>query len=82
MAGATQTARLKKGQRMARPKQDLTKDSRIDVRMHETLRNALERIAKKEGRTLSQLCERTMRAFAVKYLRDIGDDVADIEKLP
>lgn len=82
MAGATQTARLKKGQRMARPKQDLTKTSRIDMRLHETLRIALERIAKKEGRTLSQLCERTMRAHAIKYLRDAGDDVTAIENLP
>lgn len=68
--------------RMARPKQDVTKESRIDVRMHAALRDALEQIARREGRTLSQLCERQMRQYAIEYLKEIGKDVKPIEKLP
>ncbi len=67
---------------MVRPKLDKTKDARIDVTMHVELREALEKIARREGRTLSQLCERGMRAWAIQYLKDAGEDVTGLEELP
>lgn len=72
----------KSQRRMARPKQDVTKESRIDVRMHAALRDALEEIARAEGRTLSQLCERQMRQFAIEYLKAAGEDIKSLERLP
>ena len=72
----------KSPRRMARPKQDLTKDSRIDVRMHAALRDVLEEIAHAEGRTLSQLCERQLRQFAIDRLKASGKDAKRIENLP
>lgn len=67
--------------RMARPKQDVTKESRVDVRMHAALRDALEKLARREGRTLSQLCERYLRSRAVEELKEDSDAKA-LEKLP
>lgn len=72
----------KSSRRMARPKQDLTKDARIDVRMHAALRDALEALAHAEGRTLSQLCERQLRQFAIEQLRAAGKDTRRIDQLP
>lgn len=65
-----------------RPKQDVTKDARIDVRMHAALRDALEELARREGRTLSRLCERYLRQFAIEYLKENGGDVKSLERLP
>lgn len=81
MAATLQTRRPK-GRTMPRPKQEVTKESRIDVRMHPALRAALEKVARMEGRTLSQLCERTMRAFAIRVLKEAGEDVTELQELP
>lgn len=68
--------------RMPRPKQDITKEQRIDVRMHSVLREALEKIAHAEGRTLSQLSERELRRFAIEYFRQHGWDHRKLDQLP
>ena len=81
MAVKEKNARRKK-KPMVRPKLDKTKDSRIDVTMHTELRETLEKIARREGRTLSQLCERGMRAWAIQYLKDAGEDATTLEELP
>lgn len=81
MAATRQIAR-RKTKRMPRPKLPVTKESRIDVRMHPALREALEKIARMEDRTLSKLCEKTMRQFAIDYLNAAGEPTKDIEELP
>jgi hypothetical protein len=68
--------------RMPRPKQDITKEQRIDVRMHAVLRDALERIAHSEGRSLSHLSERELRRFAIEYFRKAGWDHRKLDQLP
>lgn len=81
MASTVKNAR-RKNSRMPRPKLDKTKESRIDVRMHPELRAALEGIAKEEGRTLSNLCERQLRQFVADWLRRNEKDATAIENLP
>jgi hypothetical protein len=71
-----------KSQRMARPKQEVTKEARVDVRMHAVLRDALERVARREGRTMSQWSERVLRQAVIDALRTAGDSVRDVENLP
>lgn len=68
--------------RMARPKQDVTKEARVDVRMHAALRDALEELSRRDRRTLSQLCEQYLRAKAIEELKSLGKDAKALEKLP
>ena len=82
MAATRQIARHREKPKMARPKLDVTKEARVDVRMHAALRDALEKIARREGRTLSQLSERMLRQRAIEYLRELGEDTSAIESLP
>lgn len=85
MPVAVQTApakrRLKK-KIMPRPKLPITKECRIDVRMHPAVRKALERIAYREGRTMSQLCERFLRQAVLRDMQQHEEDTAEIEALP
>jgi hypothetical protein len=45
----------------------MTKDERIGIRVPAELKRALIQIAKKEGRSLAQLCEILLRGAAVSY---------------
>jgi hypothetical protein len=65
-----------------RPRLDVTKEARVDVRMHAALREALEQMARAEGRTLSQLCERQLRLAVIEYLKATGKDARSVETLP
>lgn len=82
MAPTRQIARRRERGKMPRPKLDVTKEARIDVRMHPALRQALEKLARQDGRTLSHLCERQLRRYAIEQLKAAGEDTADLEQLP
>jgi hypothetical protein len=45
----------------------MTKDETIGIRVPAELKRALFQIAKKEGRSLAQLCEILLRGAAVSY---------------
>jgi hypothetical protein len=45
----------------------MTKDERIGIRVSAELKRALIQIAKREGRSLAQLCEILLRGAAVSY---------------
>jgi hypothetical protein len=45
----------------------MTKDESIGIRVSAELKRALIQIAKKEGRSLAQLCEILLRGAAVSY---------------
>lgn len=50
-----------------------TKDERIGVRLPGEVKSALVSIAKKEGRSLAQICELLLRAGISEYERDGPD---------
>jgi len=45
----------------------MTKDETIGIRVRAELKSALIQIAKKEGRSLAQLCEILLRGGATEY---------------
>ena len=45
----------------------MTKDERIGIRVPAELKKALIQIAKKEGRSLAQLCEILLKGAALSY---------------
>jgi hypothetical protein len=45
----------------------MTKDERIGIRVSAELKRALIQIAKREGRSLAQLCEILLRGAAASY---------------
>jgi hypothetical protein len=47
-----------------------TKDERIGVRVPNEIKVALQSIAKKEGRSLAQICELLLKGGIVEYERD------------
>jgi hypothetical protein len=76
------TRRNKEVSGVPRPKLPITKEARIDVRMHPAVRAALEHQARTEGRTMSQLCERVLRQFVLREMLARGESTADIDALP
>jgi hypothetical protein len=48
----------------------MTKDERIGIRVSAELKRALIQIAKKEERSLAQLCEILLRSAAASYKED------------
>lgn len=48
----------------------MTKDERIGIRVSAELKKALIQIAKKEDRSLAQLCEILLRSAAASYKED------------
>jgi hypothetical protein len=47
-----------------------TKDERIGFRVSGEVKNALLRIAKREGRSLAQVCELLLRGGILEYEKD------------
>lgn len=50
-----------------------TKDERIGVRVPKEVKVALQSIAKKEGRSLAQICELLLKGGIVEYEREGPD---------
>jgi antitoxin component of RelBE/YafQ-DinJ toxin-antitoxin module len=46
------------------------KDTLLSIRVHSALKQELEDIAKKEGRTVSQVCDLLLRVGVQKYGRE------------
>lgn len=67
---------------MGRPPSEKPKTAILHLRVHPEIRDAVERLAQEEKRTLANTADVLLREAIIARMKERGEDTADIEALP